>query len=265
MRVAVAQFSATLDKAANLDHITALAGEAAGGGAQLVVLPEAAMCDFGQESDDLHSRAEPLDGPFVKALTRLAARHRIAIAAGMFEAIPGDHLIHNTVVLVDPGSGLVGTFRKLHLYDALGDLESRRLRPGLEEPEIYEIRGFKVAMVVCYDLRFPQLIASVADRGAELLLVPAAWVAGPLKEEHWTVLTQARAIENTMYVAGAGQVGTGYCGRSVVIDPFGVKLASLGESEAVGFADVSRERLEAVRAKLPLLRQRARRPSARLM
>jgi predicted amidohydrolase len=251
-----------MDKAANLQRITELTSEAAGAGARLVVFPEAAMCDFGNPKDDLHALAEPLDGPFVNALTRLASRHRLSVVAGMFETVPGEQKVLNTVVMIGPDRGLASAYRKQHLYDALGDVESDRLMPGNDPPEVLEVDGFRVAMIICYDMRFPNLVASVADRGAEVLLVPAAWVVGPLKEEHWTVLTHARAIENTMYVAGAGQGAPYYTARSVIVDPFGVTLASLGETPGVATAEISRERLESVRKKLPVLAQRNRTPVA---
>jgi predicted amidohydrolase len=249
-----------MDKAANLQRITNHVADAAAAGARLVVFPEAAMCDFGAPTDDLRALAEPLDGPFVAALVRLASRHHLAVAAGMFETAPGDQRVLNTAVLVDRDRGLVSAYRKQYLFDALGEVESDRLRAGSEPPEVVEIDGFRVAMIICYDMRFPNLVASVADRGAELLLVPAAWVVGPLKEEQWNVLTHARAIENTMYVAGAGQGGPSYTARSVIVDPFGVTLASLGEAPGVTTADLSHERLAAVRAKLPVLAQRNRAP-----
>ncbi len=258
MRVAVAQFSAGMDKATNLQRITSLTAEAAGAGARLVVFPEAAMCDFGNPEDDLRPLAEPLDGPFVTALSRLASRHRLAVVAGMFETAPGQQKVLNTAVMVDADRGLVSAYRKQYLYDALGEVESDRLASGSEPPEVLEIDGFRVAMIICYDMRFPGLVAGIADRGAEVLLVPSAWVVGPLKEEHWTVLTHARAIENTMYVAGAGQGAPYYTARSTIVDPFGVTLASLGELPGVATAEISRERLEAVRKKLPVLAQRNR-------
>jgi deaminated glutathione amidase len=262
MKIAVAQFSAGMDKAANLQRITTLVADAAGSGARLVVFPEAAMSDFGAPTDDLRAAAEPLDGPFVTALIRLASRHRLAVVAGMFERAPGDQRVFNTAVLVDAERGLVSAYRKQYLYDALGEVESDRLLPGNEPPEVLDIDGFRLAMIICYDMRFPSLVANVADRGAEVLLVPSAWVAGPMKEEHWTVLTHARAIENTMYVAAAGQGGPAYTARSVIVDPFGVTLTSLGEVPGVATADVSHERLLAVRTKLPVLAQRSRTPVA---
>src|SRR3984893_9859596 len=204
MRIAVAQFSAGMSKPANLERLSALARSAADAGARIVVFPEAAMCDFGEKTTDLHSVAEPLDGRFVKTLSELAARFEMTLVAGMFESIPGDRLIYNTAVVVDPVKGLVGTYRKRHLFDAFGEIESERFRPGTEDPLIVAIDDFKVAVVVCYDIRFASFIEHAADAGAEMLLAPAAWVAGPLKEEHLGVLAHARALDNTIYVAVGG-------------------------------------------------------------
>src|SRR5882672_5200605 len=106
MRIAVAQLSAGMSKPANLERITTLAAQAADSGARLVVFPEAAMCDFGEKTDDLHAVAEPLDGRFVTTLSELAARHRMTVVAGMFESIPGERLIYNSAVVVDPSKGL---------------------------------------------------------------------------------------------------------------------------------------------------------------
>ena len=256
MKIAVAQFAPTADKTANLEQISGLAEQSARAGARMVVFPEGAMHTFGELTDDLSPVAEPLDGPFVAHLSKLASRLDLVLVAGMFEAIPGDHRIHNTAVVVDRRKGVVAAHRKHHLYDAFGERESDRFRAGTEDVPLIDVDGFTTAVVVCYELRFPAFIQNAADRGAEVLVVPAAWVAGPLKEEHWTLMVRARAIENTMYVAGAGMIGPGYCGKSVIVDPMGVVVASLGEADGVAVGDISNERLSKVRARLPLVEQR---------
>ena len=256
MRVVVAQFSAGMSKPANLERIAKLTAHAADSDARLVVFPEAAMCDFGEKTDDLHSVAEPLDGRFVTTLSELAARHRTTVVAGMFESIPGDHLVHNSAIVVDPIKGLTGTFHKRHLFDAFGEVESERFRAGEEDPLQIEIDGFRAAVVICYDMRFASFIERAADEGADLLLAPAAWVAGPLKEEHLSIVARARALDNTMYVAIGGQAGAAYTGRSVIVDPLGAQIAGLGDGEGVAIADISHERLNEARARLPLLAQR---------
>lgn len=256
VRVAVAQFSATAEKRENLERIGRLAEAAARAHARLAVFPELAMVDFGPSGGDLQGSAEPLDGRFVENLARLAERLELTVVAGVYESIPGDTHVHNTAIVLDPRRGLVAAYRKRNLYDAFGQRESDKIRPGSDEPPLFELDGFTVGLVVCYDLRFPGFIERIADRGADLLLVPAAWVAGPLKEDHWKVMVQARAIENTIYVAGAGQCGVRYCGLSRIVDPMGVVTASLGEAEGGTSSDASKERIAEVRARLPLLAQR---------
>jgi predicted amidohydrolase len=256
MRIAVAQFSATMSKPANLERIADLTARAADAGARLVVLPEGAMCDFGTKTDDLHRVAESLEGPFVEALSTLAARFDLTLVAGMFESIRGDHRIHNSAVVVAPSKGLVGVYRKHHLFDAFGEIESERFRAGDDDSLLVEVGGFKVGVVVCYDMRFASFIERAADSGADVLAVPAAWVAGPLKEEHLGIVAHARAIDNTVYVAVAGQGPPAYTGRSVIVDPLGVTLAGLGDAEGIATAEVSRERLQAARDRLPVLAQR---------
>jgi predicted amidohydrolase len=256
MRIAVGQFAAGMSKGANLEKITKLAAQAADAGARLVVFPEAAMCDFGEKGDDLHAVAEPLDGRFVTTLSELAARHRMTVVAGMFETIPGERLIHNSAVVVDPDKGLVGTFHKRHLFDAFGEVESEKFRAGDGDPLQVEVEGFRAAVVICYDMRFASYIERAADQGADLLVAPTAWVAGPLKEEHLSVVARARALDNTMYVAVGCHSGVAYTGRSAIVDPLGAQLAGLGDGEGVAVADISHERIKDARARLPVLEQR---------
>jgi predicted amidohydrolase len=245
-----------MNKPANLERIAQLTAQAAEGGADVVVFPEGAMCDFGEKTDDMHMVAEPLDGRFVTALADLAARHGMSVVSGMFETIPGEQLVYNSAVVVDPVKGLVGAFHKRHLFDAFGEVESERFQAGQEDPLHLEIEGFRAAVVICYDMRFASYIERAADQGAELLLAPTAWVAGPLKEEHLSVVARARALDNTMYVAVGGHSGAGYTGRSVIVDPLGAQIAGLGDGEGVAIADISHERLQEARGRLPVLAQR---------
>lgn len=260
MRIAVGQFSAGMDKPANLARISDLTARAAEAGAQVVVFPEGAMCAFGTATDDLRGLAEPLDGRFVLILSELAARFGLVVVAGMFESIPGDKLIYNSAVVVDPAKGLIGTYHKRHLFDAFGEIESERFCRGDQDPLLVEVGGFQAAVVICYDIRFASFIERAADAGAELLIAPAAWVAGPLKEEHLGILAHARALDNTMYVAVGAQTGPTYTGRSVIVDPLGATLAGLGEAEGIAVAELSHERLKAARARLPVLTQRRAAP-----
>ena len=254
MKVALGQFGAGPDKSKNLERIAAFAAEAARGGADLVLFPEAAMAGGGPGAD-LTPFAEPLDGPFVAGLAETARKNGIAVVAGMFE--PGDAgRVYNTVVAVGPDGALLGSYRKIHLYDAFGDRESDRIQPGDGRTMVFPLAGLNVGVMTCYELRFPEMARHLAERGADLLLLPAAWVRGPLKELHWETLARARAIEDTVYVAACGQVSERYCGLSAIYDPMGVALVSAGETEELVSGEVTRERLQAVRAKNPSLAMR---------
>lgn len=259
MRVTLLQFATGLDKAGNLETLTRLAREAAGAstpGPDLIVCPEAAMADFGKPDTPLGPLAEPLDGPFVQSLGELAKELGTAVIAGMFEASSTDpDRVYNTLVAIGPDGELAGHYRKLHLYDAFGYRESDRLVPGepAEPPVVVPVAGHNVALLTCYDLRFPELSRRLAGAGADVLTIPAAWMRGPLKEDHWTTLVRARAIENTCYVAAAAQSGPAYTGRSMLVDPFGVQVAALGEQVGHCTGVVSAERIAEVRRINPTL------------
>ena len=190
-----------------------------------MVLPEAYARDFGQPGSDVSGFAEDLDGPFVSALVK-AAEDR-TVVAGMFERSPDPARPFNTVVVVDR-DGVRAAYRKVHLYDSFGYQESRALNAGaVDQLPIVEVAGTRLGVVTCYDLRFPEAARRYAGE-IDLLVVPAAWVAGPRKVHHWRTLLTARAIENLMYVAGAGQAGPRYSGNSIVVDPRGDVVAEAG-------------------------------------
>lgn len=217
------------------------------------------MVDFGKPDTPLAPLAEPLDGPFVQGLSRLARELGTALVAGMFETCPAEpSRPYNTLVALGADGEVCGSYRKQHLYDAFGYRESDRLSPGdpAEGPTVIRIAGHGVGLLTCYDLRFPELSRLSADGGAELLAVPAAWMRGPAKEDHWTTLLRARAIENTCYVAGAAQNGRHYCGRSMLVDPFGITVAGLGEQDGFCVGEVSADRVAEVRRTNPTLAHR---------
>ena len=259
MRVAVVQFRAGPDPAANRAGLVGWVRRAADAGAGLIVCPEAAMRDFGDPEEPLAGAAERLDGPFTTALAEQAAAHGVTILAGMFESVPEDpRRVYNTVVAVGP-AGLVGRYRKLHLFDALGWRESARLAPGPlddDAPLVVPCGDLLVGVLTCYDLRFPELARALVDRGATALAVPAAWVAGPLKEDQWLVLLRARAIENTCWVFGAAQPDPVYSGRSTLVDPFGVPVGGCAEGRGLAVADCPADRVLAVRERMPSLAHR---------
>jgi len=252
--VAVAQFRPGADPELNLAEMRSLARTAVARGAGLVVFPEYSAFFEPAMSRSFVAAAEPLDGPFVSALGALAAELRVHLVAGMLEQTADADRFSNTLVAVNPAGELVATYRKMHLYDAFGDRESDWVLAGaLEAPQTFEVGGLTVGMQTCYDIRFPEVTRRLVDAGADLVLVPAEWVRGPLKEQHWRTLVTARALENTVYLAAADHAPPVGVGNSMVVDPMGVELVTIGETTDVAVAWVSAERVAAVRAVNPAL------------
>jgi predicted amidohydrolase len=247
MQVALIQEASSLDPAANRERLAAVVPD----DADLVVLPEAFARDFGERGSDLTGVAESLDGPFVTELTRVAEERRTTVVAGMFERAAGPP--YNTVVV---RGGARADYRKIHLYDSFGYRESDVLASGDLTPVTFRIADFTVGILTCYDLRFPELARALVDRGAEVLVVPSAWVAGPRKVPHWTTLLRARAIENVAYVVGVGQPGPRYSGHSMVVDPLGDVVAGTGDGPQVVRAELDPEVLARARQTNPSLANR---------
>ncbi|MEP7090954.1 MAG: carbon-nitrogen hydrolase family protein [Nocardioidaceae bacterium] len=254
LRLALVQHAASLDPVENRAGLSALSGRIEPD-TGLVLLPEAAMRDFGAPGSDLGAFAEPLDGPFVTALSGFAEEHRTTVVAGMFEVSDDPARPWNTLAVVDAG-GLRASYRKIHLYDSFGYRESDRLCAGDLEPVLVDVGGVRVGLMTCYDLRFPELSRELVRQGAELLVAPSAWVAGPLKVDHWRTLLRARAIENTAYVAAVGQPGPRYTGHSLVVGPDGQIVAEVGDGDHVVTASVLTDEVARARADNPSLLNR---------
>lgn len=255
--VAVAQFAPGADRDENIATVTELAERAASRGASFVVFPEYSAYFTPTMGDDWLAAAEPLDGPFVQALTSLAQRLRIHVAAGMLESSDEIGRFSNTLVAIAPTGAVVATYRKQHLYDAFGQRESDWVIPGsIGTPETFAWEGFTVGLQTCYDIRFPEVSRRLVDAGANLIVVPAEWVRGPLKEYHWRTLLTARAIENTVFIAAADHAPPIGVGNSMVVDPMGVELVTIGERTDVAVAHIEHARLDEVRAINPALELR---------
>jgi deaminated glutathione amidase len=247
MQVVLVQEASSLDPEVNRARLADLVPD----DADLVVLPEAFARDFGEAGSGLAEVAEPVDGPFAAEVARVAAERGTTVVAGMFERTGGPP--YNTVVVRGEA---VADYRKIHLYDSFGYRESDVLAAGEIAPVTFRLAGFTIGVMTCYDLRFPELARRLVDAGAEVLLVPSAWVAGPRKVDHWTTLLRARAIENTVYVVGVGQPGPRYTGHSMVVDPLGDVVASTGDGPAVLRAELDPVAVSRARETNPSLANR---------
>lgn len=258
MKVAIAQLTSSLDKEQNLQKAISYVEKAKAAGADFVILPEmysaAATPKSGVRPVEV---AEALDGPFVSGLAQAARQHGIYVVCGVYETIDGDEQrAYNTTVFLNRSGELIHAYRKTHLYDAFSYIESDFIKAGDEPYRVVETEFGNIGLIVCYEVRFPEISRQFSLQGADFLFVPAGWVAGPMKEDHWETLVRARAIENTMYVCAADQVGGIFCGRSMIVDPMGVVVASAGEEETLLIAELDAERIRRVRGKLPSVANR---------
>lgn len=254
LRVAVAQFAPGPGRDENLAGIAQLTAEAAREGAQLVVFPEYSAFFGGPMGAHWVAAAELLDGPFVAGLAEIARAHGVTLVAGMLEVASRPDRFRNTIVALAPDGALVSVTRKLHLYDAFGQTESDWAEPGAIVPAAtFDVGGVPVGVQTCYDLRFPEVTRRLADAGAELVLVPAEWVAGPDKRHAWRTLAAARAIENTLYLAAADHPPPVGVGASLILDPLGREVAFLDDEVGVAAATVDRAEVARVRQVNPAL------------
>ncbi|PJM79886.1 nitrilase-related carbon-nitrogen hydrolase [Bifidobacterium scaligerum] len=270
--VAVAQFTVTREPERNLERIDAFAREAAAGGARLLVLPEGLIARDRDDDSFAAAHAQPLDGPFVTGLQRISAVHHIVLMGTVHvvpaarearrgEAGAGRESVVNprviNVFLVICEGEIATSYRKLHLYDAFAARESDVVLSGNELPPIVTIDGWRIGVMTCYDVRFPETARSLAARGADAIVVSAAWVRGPQKKYHWNLLTAVRAVENTCYVLACSEVSKRNIGCSRIIDPMGGVIVETGDDGfAMITAKLSRESLDSARRILPVLNNR---------
>jgi predicted amidohydrolase len=261
LRVALAQIASGDDPIANLTQIEAQVADAAEQGARLVVFPEAAMRRFGP---GLRRVAEPVDGPWATRLGEIADARDVTVVAGMFTPADGER-VRNT--LVAAGRGGPVHYDKIHLFDAFGFAESETVAPGAD-PVLVAVDGVPVGLTTCYDVRFPGLYTTLADRGAQVVCVAASWAAGPGKIDQWQLLTRARALDSTTFLLAAGQadpVSGGLeplpgapagIGHSAVVSPRGEVLAALDAAPGLLVADLDLAEVSATRQAIPVLANR---------
>ncbi|RCL02177.1 MAG: putative hydrolase [Candidatus Tokpelaia sp. JSC189] len=258
MKIAAAQLTTSYDKKKNLDKALIYIAKAKEKKVNLIVFPETFMAFIPRNAIVKRSDiAEPIDGSFVKTLAAAAKKHRIHIICGIYESKLGEkERVYNTIVFLDDKGEHIHSYRKTHLYDAFSYNESQNVIPGNNGfTPIKTVLG-TIGILVCYELRFPEISRTLALQGADILIVPTAWVNGFMKETHLMTLSQARALENTVFVCIADQVGNIYAGCSVIYDPMGAVMSSKREDEGLIFSDIDIDQIHAIRKRLPCLKQR---------
>jgi predicted amidohydrolase len=260
-RTALVQMKSSVNKEQNLAYSLELINEAAKDKARLICFPEFQMAYSPpeQKPDALHKIAEKINGNFVSKLSYSAKQNKIDVIATIYEFIntkKQNHKVFDTAIVINNLGKLKSVYRKVHLYDALGFKESKKLAAGsiIEKPTRTSVGN--LGLLICYDMRFPEISRILTVNGASILASPSAWVDGFMKREHWEIMVKARAIENGVYVIAPNQVGNIYCGHSMVIDPFGSTLADMGSREGVEIIDIDSSRIDRIRRTLPLLMNR---------
>jgi deaminated glutathione amidase len=264
VRIAAVQLNSNGDKARNLAAAERLVRAAAADGAELVALPE--KWNLLAAGEEMATGAESLDGASLGAARSWARELGIHLLAGSI-AEGGEEKAFNTSVLIGPDGDDLAVYRKIHMFDVeAGGVEYRESeheQPG-EEIVSALVDGLELGLTVCYDLRFPELFRILAVRGARLIAVPSAFTAATGRD-HWQVLLRARAIENQVFVIAPNQVGeasphySSY-GRSAIVDPWGVVLATAPDEECFVAAELDLGGQERIRERLPSLANR--RPQA---
>jgi deaminated glutathione amidase len=263
LRAGAVQLNSTDDVDRNLATADRLVRDAAARGAELVVLPEKwSVLGTGEQ---MAAAAQPLDGEWIRWARSLAGELGIDLLAGsIVERVAGQEKTANTSVHVGPDGVVRAVYRKIHMFDVEVDgvvyAESRDEQPGREIVVSELANGVRVGMSICYDVRFPELYRILTVRGAEVIAVPSAFTLATTRD-HWEVLLRARAIENQCFVVAANQIGASGAGnrsggRSLIVDPWGLVLATAPDEEVAIVADLDFENQREIRSRLPVLGHR---------
>lgn len=255
MKIAVAQMKCALgDVPANCRTLASLVERARANGCAVIVLPE--MADTGYEMSVIREKASAWPGLPFDTVQSAAARHGIHVICGLSER-EGQN-IFNSAAVFDPKGKLTAKYRKAHLFTPSPVNEDQCFTAG-GSLEVVTIGDLKWGLMICYDLRFPELARALALKGAEVLALCTAWPFP--RVGHLQTLVQARAIENQVYVVSANRVGTDgpvtFCGSSGIVDPYGVTVASAAaDREELIVGEINRETLAWVRSRMPVFQDR---------
>jgi predicted amidohydrolase len=271
MKVSLVQMNSINDKAANIAAARALIEKAVAEEApDWVLLPE--QFDWaGGVRGDKHANAEVLPGGPAYAMAQdLARKHRIFIHAGsIMERIEGDERIHNTSVVFNRQGEEIARYRKIHLFDVMTPdgasyRESATVKAG-DAVVTYDCEGVTIGCSICYDLRFPDLFQALAEKGAQVIALPAAFTLQTGKD-HWEVLLRARAIETQTYLCASAQTGSftvgneqrATYGHSLVADPWGHVVAKASDGIGLVSTRIDPAVVAKVRRMIPVAEHRVK-------
>lgn len=256
IKIAVCQIRTETDKDETMRKAEAMIAEAAQNGADIVVLPEMFNCPYSNKY--FRSFAEAENGESIEAMSAWARDNGIILVGGSIPEKDGDKL-HNTCFVFDRSGNVIARHRKAHMFDVefengISFKESKHFSPG-NEITVFDTEYGKMGVIVCFDIRFPELTRAMAKRGAQIIFCPAQFnmTTGP---KHWELSLRARAMDNELFFVGASAArfeGFAYeCwGHSAVVSPFGEVKASCDEKEQILYCDVDLSEIDSVRRQLP--------------
>ncbi|MFE1024656.1 carbon-nitrogen family hydrolase [Streptomyces sp. NPDC058818] len=255
MRASLLQIAVNEDESAEVRRVRAAALVRDQADADLVVLPE--LWTTGAFAfEEFGSQAEPLEGPTYEAMAKAASDAGVWLHAGSVPERGSDGQLYNTSLVFSPSGDLAASYRKIHRFGF--DKGEAVLMGAGREPVTVRLPETTLGVATCYDLRFPELFRSLVDAGAEILVVPAGWPER--RRSHWTLLAQARAVENQAFVLACGTAGTHagvpQAGHSIVVDPWGEVLAEAGADEEVLTVEFDPAKVARTREQFPALKDR---------
>nr|WP_281389278.1 carbon-nitrogen hydrolase family protein [Parapusillimonas granuli] len=269
VKISVIQMNSVSDKAANLAKAERLTRSAVTQDSpDMIVFPEHFDWAGGSTQEKVAAGEPEADGPAYRFCARMAAEYGIYVHSGSFyEKVPGQERVFNTTVVFDPHGKELGRYRKIHMFDiftpdGLRYGESDAVAAGSEVCTA-DVGDFRLGLAICYDLRFPELFQQLVDRGANVIMLPAAFTLQTGKD-HWEVLCRARAIETQSYVVACGSHGpfrqngeTRYTyGHSLIVDPWGHVIAKCSDGDGFATARLDIQLIDKVRKEIPLAKQK---------
>lgn len=253
IKIGMTQLKPVYDRETSLKNIEKYSKIASQNGADLIIFPEYYM-SYANNKQELLKISEEIDGKYVQSLEKIAKSNSIHIITGVNERDQGK--IYDTSVYINSQKGFTAKYRKTHLYDAFGYKESDIYEHGNGPFDVFTVNDIKIGMMICYDIRFPEVVRNYSLQGADLVVIISAWFAGPIKEEQWLNLVSVRALENTVFFATSNLVGDQFTGITSMADPIGIIKNRCAENEDLIYSVIDKDRLMDVRKTMPVLEQR---------
>ena len=231
----------------NLKKLKELLDKAGKEKPDFILIPE--MFEIVAKPEDVHKYTHPIPCELTEMLSDYAKNFNANIIGGSFFE-EDNKKVYNTSVIFNRKGEIIGKYRKMHLFDAFGFGESKAITPG-ERPFVAELDEVRFGVAICYDIRFPEIFRYYADKGTNIVFVPAAFFQP--NHDHWYLNICSRALDNTMFIATANQTGRYWVGRSMAVNPWGIPVASAGTEEGYYIADINLNLINQVREKLPTM------------